>query len=187
MKEVKELKKGEVIKEGGEYFRVIDITRHSTVGQMAGAFFVKLQNLRSGHISERRYKTDDAVEDVYLERREAEYLYNDGDNYYFMDLTTYEQYPIPATIVGERGRFLVPNMKLPIEILDGLPVDVVFPDTVVLKVVSTAAPMKGETDNVWKKAILENDVETLVPPFIKNGDEVRVRVPTGEYVERVKG
>ena len=186
MKAVKDLKAGEVIKEGNEYFRVIEVVRHSTVGQMAGAFFVKLQNLKTGHIAEKRYKTDDTVEDVYLERREAEYLYEDGDNFYFMDLSTYEQYPIPASTIGERKKFLVPNMKLPVEVLEGTPVDVVFPDTVVLKVVSTGAPMKGETDNVWKKAILENEIEVLVPPFIKNGDLVRVRVPSAEYVERVK-
>lgn len=187
MKKAGDLKVGDVIKEGGGILKVVSVTRHSTVGQMAGAVFVKVQNLLSGNIVEKRFKPDDDVEEVYLERRDTEYIYEDGDTFYFMDINTYEQYPIPSSHIGDRKKFLTPNMKVPIEFLDGSPVNVLFPETVVLKVVSTGAPVKGETDNVWKTAVLENQIETMVPPFIKNGDLVRVKVPSGEYVERVKG
>lgn len=187
MKKASDLKVGDVIKEGGNYLRVLNLTRHSTVGQMAGAVFVKFQNLLSGSIFEKRFKTDEDVEDVHLERRDTEYLYNDGETFYFMDVKTYEQYEISSSAIRVSKKYLTPNMKIPLMFIDGNPVGVQFPDTVVLKVVSTAEPVKGETDNVWKVALLENEVETMVPPFIKNGDLVRVRVPTGDYVERVKG
>ncbi len=187
MKKASDLKIGDVFKEGENYLRVVNVTRHSTVGQMAGAVFVKCQNLLKGNVVEKRFKPDEDVEDIYLERRDTEYLYNDGDTFYFMDVNTYEQYEIPSSSVGEGQKFLTPNMKIPLLFIDGNPITIQFPDTVILKVISTAAPVKGETDNVWKTAVLENDIETMVPPFIKNGDLVRVRVPSSEYVERVKG
>jgi len=187
MKKASELKIGDVLKEGGNYLRVINVTRHSTVGQMAGAVFVKCQDLLTANIIEKRFKPDESIEDIYLERRDTEYLYNDGDTFYFMDVNNYEQYEIPSSSIGEVHKFLTPNMKIPLLFIDGNPITIQFPDTVVLKVISTGEPVKGETDNVWKSAVLENDIETMVPPFIKNGDLVRVRVPSGEYVERVKG
>jgi elongation factor P len=187
MKKASDLRIGDVLKEGGNYLKVISVTRHSTVGQMAGAVFVKCQNLLTGNVIEKRFKPDENVEDIYLERRDTEFLYSDGDTFYFMDVNTYEQYEIPSSYIGEVQKFLTPNMKIPLLFIDGNPVTIQFPDTVVLKVISTGEPVKGETDNVWKSAILENNIETMVPPFIKNGDLVRVRVPSGEYVERVKG
>lgn len=186
MKFATEVKNGEIIILENKPYKVISAVKHAGTAKMSSVVHMKLRNLTTGSETEKRFRPDEKIENAVLERKNMEYLYNEGDNYYFMDQTTYEQIPIPQNILGPITKFLQPNTVLPVEFFEGAPINVNFPETVTLKVSSTGSGVKGDSDAVWKTATLENGMELNVPPFIEVGDTVKVNVYTGEYVERVK-
>lgn len=181
-----ELRPGTTVRIEGDLFRVLDAVRHTGSAQQKGLVYLKLRNLRTGALVERRLRPEEEVQEVDLERRPMEYLYTDGEAFYFMDLETYDQVSIPAAMIGELEVFLQPNQRVPVEFYDGNPVAVVFPETVDLRVVSTAPPIRDKESHVYKPAILENGLEVLVPQFIGEGDIIRVNVYTREYIDRVE-
>jgi len=181
-----ELRPGTTVRLEGDLFRVVEAVRHVGTAQQKGLVYLKLRNLRTGMLSERRFRPEEEVEEVILERRPMEYLYTDGEFFYFMDVETFDQVSIPAKMIGELEVFLQPNQRVPVEIYNGQPVAVVFPETVDLKVVSTAPPIRDNESHVYKPATLENGLEVLVPQFIGEGDIVRINVYTREYVDRVE-
>ncbi len=125
------------------------------------------------------------VEEVYLQRKPLEYLYSQAEEHYFMDMETYDQFPISDELLGGLKDFLLPEMKLEVEFFEGNPVGVVQPDYVVMTVTSTGEARRGEADNVWKTAIIENGLEIMVPPFIKTGDRIKLDVSTKKYLGRL--
>ncbi len=181
-----DLRSGMVVRLEGELFRVVEAARHIGSAQQKGLVYLKMRNLRTGALVERRLRPDDEVERVELERRPMEYLYTDGEAFYFMDLETYDQTAIPATMIGELAVFLQPNQRLPVELYQGNPVSVVFPETADLRVASTGPALRDKESHVYKPAILENGLEVLVPQFIGEGDVVRINVYTREYLDRVE-
>lgn len=181
-----ELRPGTTVRIEGDLFRVLDAVRHTGSAQQKGLVYLKLRNLRTGALVERRLRPEEEVQEVDLERRPMEYLYTDGEAFYFMDLETYDQVSIPAAMIGELEVFLQPNQRVPVEFYEGNPVAVVFPETVDLRVVSTAPPIRDKESHVYKPAILENGLEVLVPQFIGEGDIIRVNVYTREYIDRVE-
>jgi len=181
-----ELRPGTTVRIEGDLFRVLDAVRHTGSAQQKGLVYLKLRNLRTGALVERRLRPEEEVQEVELERRPMEYLYTDGEAFYFMDLETYDQVSIPAAMIGELEVFLQPNQRVPVEFYEGNPVAVVFPETVDLRVVSTAPPIRDKESHVYKPAILENGLEVLVPQFIGEGDIIRVNVYTREYIDRVE-
>jgi elongation factor P len=186
MKAVEELRTGDVLRLPEGLCRVESVDRHAAVGKMAGAVFVRVRELATAHEHEKRFRPGEKVSDVPVERRRMQYLYSDADDHWFMDAETFEQMSVPGEILGERSRFLRPQMELPVELCEGSPVGVIFPDFVELRVATTAAPSRGEPDSVWKDAELDNGVHVLVPQFIKTGDVVRVDVRTGKYKDRAR-
>ncbi len=185
MKTAGEVRVGDVLKFEAEIYRVLEVTRHSGVAQMAGAIFLKLQNLRTQNITERRFKQEAMVEEVYLQRRPLEYLYSQGDDHYFMDMETFDQFSLAEELLGGLRDFLRPEMIIEAEFLEGNPVGVVQPGYVVMEVATTGEARRGEADNVWKMAVIENGMEIMVPPFIKTGDKVKVDVATKKYIGRL--
>jgi len=185
MKTAGEVRAGDVLKLEAEIYRVLEVTRHSGVAQMAGAIFLKLQNLRTQNITERRFKQEAMVEEVYLQRRPLEYLYSQGEDHYFMDMETFDQFPLAEELLGGLRDFLRPEMIVEAEFLEGNPVGVVQPGYVVMEVTTTGEARRGEADNVWKTAIIENGMEIMVPPFIKSCDKVKVDVATKKYIGRL--
>lgn len=181
-----ELRPGTTVRIEGDLFRVLDAVRHTGSAQQKGLVYLKLRNLRTGALVERRLRPEEEVQEVDLERRPMEYLYTDGEAFYFMDLESYDQVSIPAAMIGELEVFLQPNQRVPVEFYEGNPVAVVFPETVDLRVVSTAPPIRDKESHVYKPAILENGLEVLVPQFIGEGDIIRVNVYTREYIDRVE-
>jgi elongation factor P len=181
-----DLRDGMVIKIEGELYRVIEAEYHAGGGQFGGMMFAKARNLRTGHIKEWRFHPDEKLEDVILERQEMEYLYTDGEDFYFMNPETFEQISLPREAIGHRERFLQPNMRIPVELYEGAPVNVVFPEVVELKVVSAPPGLREHETSTYKTVILENGMEVLVPQFIKEGEIVRIEVETGRYLERVR-
>lgn len=181
-----ELRPGVTVRVEGDLFRVVEAARHIGSAQQKGLVYLKMRNLRTGTMVERRLRPDEEVEKVELERRPMEYLYTDGEAFYFMDLETYDQVAIAAGMIGDLDVFLQPNQSLLVELYQGTPVSVVFPEVVDLRVVSTGPALRDKESHVYKPAVLENGLEVLVPQFIGEGDLIRINVYTREYVERVE-
>jgi len=176
-----------VIRWEGELYKVVNASYHAGGGQMAGVTHAKLRNTRTGTVREVRFRADEAVEDIEVERRTMQVLYRDGEATHFMDTETYDQVSIENARLGPAAAYLTEGMTVPVEFSGGTPVGVVFPDVVEVQVVDTAPPARGiGTENVWKEAKLENGLTILVPPFIAPGEWIRVDVEAGAYVERAK-
>ena len=178
------LRKGMLIKMGEDLCRVIELT-HLTPGNLRGFVRSKLRNIRSGSLSEHRFRSDDSVERATLDEREMQYLYRDGDMFYFMDTTSFEQVHITAESIGDAANYIVPDAVIKVEFYETEPVGIELPVTVDLKVQDTVPGIKGATASAQvKPATLETGLVVQVPPFINPGDVVRVSTETGEYQSR---
>lgn len=186
MIEAKDLRAGAVVRLEGELHSVVSAEVHAGAGKFASMVFATLRNLRTGHVRELRLHTDDKLDDVELERREMEYLYTDGDTCYFMNPETFEQFGVPRAALGPAERFLLPNMRVPVELHEERVVNVAFPPAVELKVVTAPPGLRDAEGSTYKTVVLENGMEVLAPQFIKEGDLVRIEVATGKYLERVR-
>jgi elongation factor P len=181
-----QLRPGTVLKVGGDLFKVIESTFHVGQGKMPGSVHSKLRHVLKGTFKELRFRPEERLEDSQLEKQEMDFLYSDVDSATFMNPKTYDQVSIPLEAIGAAAKFLQPEMKVPVEFYEGQPVSIVFPETVEVKVQTTAQAVHQQQDNTYKSATLENGLELMVPQFIKPGELVRVEVATGKYVDRVR-
>jgi len=182
-----ELYKGAVLNIDKELYIVVIVQHLVASGRIGAMTRVKLRNIKTGAIIEKAFKQDEKFEDVELTKKEASYLYEDGENCYFMDSETYEQFSIQKHRLGKGGNFLVAGMKVNALYEGEKFVTVELPPTVNLRIKSTAPPMRGEqSGSVEKEAILENNFKILVPLFIKENDLIKIDTLTGEYIERVQ-
>ncbi len=166
------------------FYRVLT-KHHHTPGNLRGQVQTKLRDLASGTQIEHRFRSDDDVERPHLEQSEMEFLYRDGNDFHFMNTSTYEQIHITAETLGDALFYLVPNVKLPIEFIDGNPVGIELPITVDLKVIETEPELKGATASSQRKpAKTETGLVIQVPPFVKTGEMIRVSTEDGSYLER---
>jgi elongation factor P len=171
----------------GTLVRVVSAEYHGGQGKMGGVMHAKLRDLRSGKERERRFRAEEAVEEVAPDRLGLQFLYSEGSLRTFMNPQTFEQVAIDAERLGKAAAWLTEESVVPVEMVDGEPVGIVFPEIAEGRVAETAAPYHTPgTDNVWKEAKLENGVTVMVPPFVDVGEWVRVDVETSRYVERAK-
>jgi elongation factor P len=178
------LKKGMLVKMEQDLFRVLEL-QHVTPGNLRGFVRVKLRNIRSGNLSDQKLRSEDSIERAMLDEREMQYLYQDGEDYYFMDTSSYEQIHISSDALGDSMSYLKPEMTIQVEFYGSEPVGIELPQTVDLKVVETVPGIKGATaSNQVKPATLETGLVVNVPPFINTGDVIRVNTETGEYLAR---
>ena len=178
------MKKGMLIKMGEDLYRVLDL-QHVTPGNLRGFVRVKMRNIRNGALADNRFRSEDSVERATLDEREMQYLYADGDSYYFMDTTSYEQYHISSEALGDSVNYLKAEMTITVEFYGAEPVGIELPMTVDLKVTDTAPGIKGATASAQvKPATLETGLVVNVPPFVNPGDLVRINTETGEYLSR---
>jgi elongation factor P len=174
-----------LIKIDNDLFRALEV-QHVTPGNLRGFVRVKMRNIRTGILADNRFRSEDTVERAVLDEREMQYLYQDGDDYYFMDTSSYEQVHITSEALGDSVNYLKPEMTIQVEFYGSEPVGIELPQTVDLKVTSTVPGIKGATaSNQVKPATLETGVVVNVPPFVNEGDVVRVNPETGEYLSRV--
>ena len=179
------LRKGMLIKIGADLFRIMD-TQHMTPGNKRGFIQARMRNIRTQALSDQKFRAEDDIERAILEEREMQYLYNDGDHFYFMDTSTYEQTHITAEALGDSKDYLIPDMLIRVELYGSEPVGIELPQTVDLVVKETVPGIKGATASAQvKPATLETGLVVQVPPFINEGDKVRVNTETGEYQARV--
>lgn len=181
-----QLKKGMIIVIDGELYRILDTT-HVTPGKGQALMQTKLRKLKDLSTHDYRFRSRDKVDQAYLEMVEMEYLYQDGQDYIFMNLETYEQIKLSEDVMGDTVNYLIPNVVFTIEIFDKNPVGVNPPMTIELKVIKTAPFMKGATAAAGNKpATLETGITINVPQFIKEGDVLKVDTREDKYLERVK-
>jgi elongation factor P len=178
------LKKGMLVKRDQDLFRVLEL-QHVTPGNLRGFVRVKLRNIRNGTLSDQKLRSEDSIERATLDEREMQYLYQDGDDYYFMDTSSYEQIHISTEALGDSVNYLKPEMTIQVEFYGTEPVGIELPQTVDLKVLETVPGIKGATaSNQVKPATVETGLVVSVPPFINTGDVIRVSTETGEYLAR---
>jgi elongation factor P len=181
-----QLKRGMCIKHDGDLYRVVE-AQHKTPGNLRGMVQAKIRHLKSGSIIEHRFRSVDSVERAMLDEAEMEFLYQDGDMYHFMNNESYEQIALSEEVLGDAVSFLLPNIRLKVEMYEGRPVGIELPQTVDMTVVETEPAIKGASvSNVGKPAKMETGLVVQVPAFIGEGERVRVDTATASYVERVK-
>ena len=173
-----------VIKFNNELFSIFSVN-HRTPGNLRGFVQAKMRNLRSGSMMEHRFSSEDSVERAMLEEHEMEYLYDDGEYYYFMNTENYEQMHLTKDILGDAVNYLIPQLRVKVEFYEGKPISVELPPTVDMTVVETEPGIKGASvSNVTKPAKMETGLVVQVPPFINEGEKIRVSTAEGTYQER---
>jgi elongation factor P len=179
------LRKGMLIKLGQDLFRVLDL-HHLTPGNKRAHIQARMRNIRTSTLADHKFRAEEDVERATLDEREMQYLYNDGDNFYFMDTSSYDQTHISAEALGDSKDYLIPDMLIRVELYGSEPVGIELPQTVDLVVKETVPGIKGATASAQvKPATLETGLVIQVPPFVNEGDKVRVNTETGEYQSRV--
>ena len=181
------IRAGQVIEHDGRRWTVLK-QQIITPGK-GGAFIqVEMRDLKSGNKTNERWRTADTVERLMTEEKEFNYSYTDGTNLVLMDPESYEETHIPTDILGDLAPFLQDNMRVTVDLVEGDPVGIHLPPTVVLEVVEADPVVRGQTAaSSYKPARLSNGVKTLVPPFVETGERIVVKTEDGSYVERAKG
>ncbi len=181
------IRAGQVIEHEGRRWTVLK-QQIITPGK-GGAFIqVEMRDLKSGNKTNERWRTADTVERLMTEEKEFTYSYADGNNLVLMDPESYEETHIPRSLMGDAAPFLQDNMQVTVDLVEGEPVGIHLPPTVVLEVVEADPVVKGQTAaSSYKPAKLSNGTKTSVPPFIETGERIVVKTEDGSYVERAKG
>ena len=165
-------------------FRVLDV-QHVTPGNLRGFVRVKLRNIRNGALADQKLRSEDSVERATLDERQMQYLYHEGEDYHFMDTSSYEQIHISSEALGDSVNYLKAEMTIQVEFYGEEPVGIELPQAVDLKVTDTAPGIKGATATAQvKPTTLETGLVVQVPPFVNTGDLIRVNTETGEYLSR---
>ena len=181
-----QLRVGMVVMHNNDLHRIMELT-HVTPGNWRGFVRTKLRNLRSGLQTEHRFRSEDKVDRITLEQLEMEYLYQSGDDFFFMNSENYDQLSLSKNALGDSVSYLIPNLKIKVDYHEDRPVGVTLPKTVDLQVTDTPPSLKSATvTNELKPATTETGLIVRVPSFIDVGETIRVDTETGEYVSRAK-
>lgn len=182
------LRTGTYFTDGKDLLEVLAY-EHIKLGRGTANIKIKVRNLITGAVSEKGFISGARVEEVVLDKKEAQYLYRDqreGD-FHFMDLETFDQFVISGNLLKEKAKFLKEGMNVKILFWQGKPLSVDLPIKMVFQVVEAAPGVKGNSaTNIWKEALLENGLKAKVPLFINEGNKIVVDTRTGEYIERAK-
>ena len=178
------MRKGMLVKINNDLLRVLEV-QHVTPGNLRGFVRAKFRNLRTGSLSDQKLRSEDFLERATLDEREMQYMYSDGDDYYFMDTSSYEQVHITSEALGDSVNYLIAEMLINVEFYGSEPVGIELPQTVDLVVQDTAPAIKGATASAQlKPATLETGLVVQVPPFVNVGDRIRDNTESGEYQAR---
>jgi len=181
-----QLRPGMVLEYNGGLWRVMMIS-HITPGNWRGMVQTKLRNIKTGGQTENRFRSEDRVERVILDQVRMQFLYQEGDDFHFMNTETYDQVSLPRELIEDVAQFLTPNMEVEVEFQDSTPLNVSVPKTVNLKVVATDPGVKtAAVTNTLKPATTETGLVVQVPHFVSEGDVITINTETGEYQSRTK-
>ncbi len=181
-----QLRKGNIIEFNNDLYVLTDVM-HVTPGKGPAFFQTKMKSLTTGSNAEKRFRPEEAVIKADLETRKMEFLYNDDDAYYFMDSKTYEQFPLYAEFIGDDVYYLLPNIKVDVSFYQGKAIGLELPLSVDLKVTQTDPNLKTATvSSSYKPATLETGLKVQIPPFMEEGETIRIDTRDGKYLERAK-
>ena len=179
-----QMRPGMVIKFNNDLFSVFSVN-HRTPGNLRGFVQVRMRSLRSGSMTEHRFSSEDKVEKAVMDEQQMEYLYDDGEYFYFMNTESFEQMHLMKDLLGDAVHYLIPQLKVSVEFYEGKAISVELPATVDMTVVETEPGLKGASvSNVTKPAKLETGLVVQVPAFITEGEKIRVNTAEGTYQER---
>lgn len=179
-----QLRPGMIIKHNNDLHSVFSV-EHRTPGNLRAFIQAKLRNLRTGAMFEHRFRSPDPIEKITVDEVDMEYLYNDGDGYYFMNTENFEQTHLTREILGDAVDYLISNLQIKVEFFDGKAVGVELPQTVILTVLETEPGLKSATaSSVTKPAKTETGLIVQVPPFINEGEKIKVDTAEGAYLSR---
>jgi len=181
-----QLRPGMVIQHEGQLYTVFS-TDHRTPGNKRGSMQTRLKNLKNGVMIDYRFRAEEFVDRAILDEVEFEYLYNEGDDFHFMNTESYEQMHLTREQLGETVYYLIPNTVVKVEFFDEKPIGVDLPDTMDMKVIQTEPTLQKATASaVGKPATLETGLVVTVPPFVNEGDRIKVDTSEARYVQRVE-
>ncbi|HXI11237.1 MAG TPA: elongation factor P [Thermoanaerobaculia bacterium] len=181
-----DLRNGMVILFEKDLCKVMEF-RHHTPGNLRAMVQAKLRNLRTGNQFEHRFRSNDSIEQAFINQHEMEYMYSDGQSHHFMNTENYEQIEISSDDLGDSAGWLSAGIKLQVQFYEQKPIGIELPKSVRVKIVETQPMMKGSTASAsYKPAILENGQTVLVPPFVTEGEEIIVDPSENRYLERAK-
>jgi elongation factor P len=181
-----EIRAGNLIEFEKRVWRVLKCY-HVHVGGRGGAFMqVEMKDVESGTKLNQRFRTDDKVERAFVDNREMEYLYNDGGSLVFMDKENYEQLSLSADFLEGQVEYLLPNTDVLMNFYNGRVIGLQLPPSVVLTITETEPNLKGATaTSSYKPAKTETGLTVMVPPFVLQGEKIKINTDSGEYIERV--
>jgi elongation factor P len=180
------LKKGVLFQMDGTPYRVVDYNQ-KVMGRGGSIVNVRIKSLLDGKVLEKTFKGNEQVDSADVTNQSVQYLYNDGSNYFFMNGDTFEQFEVPADLVGDGAGYIKEGDMVQLQFFDDRPINVELPKNVPLLVTYTEDAVKGDTtSSITKEAELETGIKVRVPAFIKQGDVISVDTSTGAYRERVK-
>jgi elongation factor P len=180
------IRKGNVLEKDGKLYVVLK-AENIHPGKGTPVTHLEMRRISDGVKTSERYKTTDSVEKAFIDQGTFNYLYQDGDNYVFMDPTSFEQITVSAEVLGDAAQYLAENMEVSLSQYNNVPISIELPARVVLEVVETEPVTKGQTaSSSYKPAILSNGVRTTVPPHIGVGTRIVVQTEDGAYLERAK-
>ncbi|MBI2342763.1 MAG: elongation factor P [Deltaproteobacteria bacterium] len=177
-----QIRRGQVVVLGGDLYKIIKLM-HITPGKGNAVVQTDLRNIRTGVKTEKRFRSSEDVNVAYIDTHSMQYLYAEGDLHHFMETSTYEQYEIPADVIAEALPFIVPNHEYAVDVHDGRPIGITLPDNIVLTIVETPPPQKGDTGKS-KMAKTDTGLVVRVPLFVAEGDAISVSTADGSYLAR---
>ncbi|PYP84519.1 MAG: elongation factor P [Candidatus Angelobacter sp. Gp1-AA117] len=179
-----QMRPGMIIKHNNDLHLVFSV-EHRTPGNLRAFIQAKLRNIRTGAMFEHRFRSGDPIDRINVDEVAMEYLYQDGDSYHFMNTESYEQIFLSKDVLGDAVDYLTANLQIKVEFYDGKPVGIELPQTVELTVVETEPGLKSATaSSVTKPAKTETGLVVQVPPFINEGEKIRVDTAEGAYLSR---
>ncbi len=185
MLSISEIKTGKTIILNSEPYLVI-WNQHSKMGRATAVMRTKLKNLITGSVIDKNFQGADKVEEAEITKTEAQFLYREGENYYFMENDNFEQFSLPSSVISESANYLVEGIEVKILYFSGRPINIELPVKMTFKVVDAPPSIKGNTvDGGSKQVTIETGIKITTPLFVKKGDIIQVNTQTGEYVERV--
>ena len=181
-----DIKTGRNISLNNEPYLVLS-HQHSKIGRAGAVLRTKLRNLKTGAVLDRTFQGADKIEEAEISKTKAQYLYREGDKYFFMDNASFEQFSLSKNVLGELTKYLIENTEATILNFNGLPINIELPIKMEFRVVEAPPAIRGNTaDGGTKQVTLETGIKVSTPLFVKEGDVIRVNTETGEYVERAK-
>jgi elongation factor P len=186
MLNLSEIKTGKTILLDGEPF-IVTFHQHSKTGRAGAVLRTKVRNLKNGAAMEKTFQGADRIEEAEISKSKAQFLYREAENYFFMDNASYEQFSLPASVLGQLTKFLKEGVEATILNHNNHPINIELPVKMELSVIEAPPAIRGNTaDGGSKQVTLETGLKVNTPLFIKEGDILRINTETGEYVERAK-